>query len=86
MEKANKQQESEPVFNLSRKEKTLEFVASAMCFMLLLASFLKVVFFWTQDIFEWVRNRELGKTRKGGTSSHSFSPIAFRTQSGFSHY
>ncbi|MCU0347764.1 MAG: hypothetical protein MUC59_12560 [Saprospiraceae bacterium] len=40
-----KQFNDEPDFQLTRKEKVLEFVATAMCFMLLFASFLKVLFF-----------------------------------------
>jgi hypothetical protein len=40
-----KQYTEEPEILLTKKEKTLEFVATAMCFLLLLACFLKVIFF-----------------------------------------
>ncbi len=45
MKKATEQQYQEPEFFLTKKEKVLEFTATAMCFLLLLASFLKVLFF-----------------------------------------
>jgi hypothetical protein len=45
MKKATEQQYREPEFFLTRKEKTLEFMATAMCFLLLLGCFLKVLFF-----------------------------------------
>lgn len=45
MENTAKQRNGEPEIQLSKKEKVLEFVATAMCFLLLLACFLKVVFF-----------------------------------------
>jgi hypothetical protein len=45
MKKSIQQHFEEPEIILSKKEKMLEFVATAMCFLLLLASFLKVIFF-----------------------------------------
>ncbi len=45
MKNATEQQYQEPKFFLTKKEKTLEFTATAMCFLLLLACFLKVLFF-----------------------------------------
>lgn len=37
--------EEKPSFELSNKEKFLEFVALSICFMLLFGCFLKVIFF-----------------------------------------
>jgi hypothetical protein len=45
MKKSIQQHFEEPEIILSKKEKVLEFVASALCFLLLLAFFLKVIFF-----------------------------------------
>ncbi|MCC6723214.1 MAG: hypothetical protein IT258_01800 [Saprospiraceae bacterium] len=45
MKKTIQRQFQEPEFSLSTKEKFLEFTATAMCFLLLFASFLKVIFF-----------------------------------------
>ncbi len=45
MKDSAKQTQQEPEILLSNKEKVLEFLATAMCFMLLLASLLKVLFF-----------------------------------------
>ena len=39
-----KEYTDEPEILLTKKEKVLEFVATALCFLLLLACFLKVVF------------------------------------------
>ena len=45
MENNTKQVSQEPVIVLSKKEKMLEFVATAMCFLLLVACLMKVLFF-----------------------------------------
>jgi len=45
MKKSIQQHFEEPEIILTNKEKVLEFVATAMCFLLLLACFLKVIFF-----------------------------------------
>ncbi len=44
MENNVKKANQEPEIALSQKEKILEFVASTLCFLLLLACFVKVVF------------------------------------------
>lgn len=45
MENNSRQEDLHPEIVLSKKERILEIVATAMCFMLLLASFMKVMFF-----------------------------------------
>ncbi|MBI5917415.1 MAG: hypothetical protein HY842_18765 [Bacteroidetes bacterium] len=45
MENRTSQLKEEPEIELSAKEKVLEIVAVGMCFLLLLACFLKVMFF-----------------------------------------
>lgn len=45
MENKAKQAKQEPEIILSSKEKIMEITATAMCFLLLLASFMKVMFF-----------------------------------------
>lgn len=44
MESNTKKAIQEPEIALSQKEQIIEFVASALCFLLLLACFVKVVF------------------------------------------
>jgi hypothetical protein len=44
-EKTHTTQDHDPPFELSQKEKVLEFLAVALCLMLLLGCFLKVMFF-----------------------------------------
>lgn len=45
MENIGKKANQEPVIELSQKEKILEFVATTLCFLMLLGCFLKVMFF-----------------------------------------
>ncbi len=45
MKNEAKQANEEPEIILSTKEKLMEFTATALCFLLLFASFMKVMFF-----------------------------------------